>query len=113
MISPETHDKRSLTVIKRTILLGALATVAVTMISEVGALDITVRDVLALRTGDIIRLDNVRVNDPIVLKIGDRRKFLCRPGVVGNKLAVQVIKKLEDIDQTDFEELTTGAEEEI
>ena len=51
---------------------------------------ITVRDVLALRAGDIIRLDNTRVNDPMALKIGDRDKFLCRPGVVGNKLAVQV-----------------------
>jgi flagellar motor switch protein FliM len=105
--------RRGTTTENLNILRDRLATVAVTMITEIGALDITVRDVLAFRTGDIIRLDNVRVNDPMVLKIGDRRKFLCRPGVVGNKLAVQVIKKLEDIDQTDFEELTTGAEEEI
>jgi len=47
------------------------------------------------------------------LRIGERRKFLCRPGVLGNKMAVQVIKKLEDIDQADFEELTTGGEEEV
>ena len=105
--------RRGTTTENLNILRDRLATVAVTMISEVGAIDITVRDVLALRIGDIIRLANVRVNDPIVLKIGERKKFLCRPGVVGNKLAVQVIKKLEDIDQTDFEELTTGAEEEI
>jgi flagellar motor switch protein FliM len=76
-------------------------------------MDIKVRDVLALRVGDIIRLDSVRVNDPMTVRISERRKFLCRPGVLGNKMAVQVIKKLEDIDQADFEELTTSGEEEI
>ena len=81
--------------------------------AEIGCMDIKVRDVLALRSGDIIRLDSVRVNDPMTMRIGERKKFLCRPGVLGNKMAVQVIKKLEDIDQADFEELTTGGEEEV
>jgi flagellar motor switch protein FliM len=47
-----------------------------------------------------------------VLKIGDRRKFLCRPGVVGNKAAVQVLRKLEDIEQAEFEELVVDEGEE-
>jgi len=46
------------------------------------------------------------------LKVGDRKKFLCRPGVLGNKLAVQIVKKLEEIEQAEFEELATGLEEE-
>jgi flagellar motor switch protein FliM len=54
----------------------------------------------------------MRVRDPMMLKIGDRRKFLCRPGVVGNKIAVQVLKKLEDIEQAEFEELVTDEGEE-
>jgi flagellar motor switch protein FliM len=41
----------------------------------------------------------------MVLKIGNRRKFLCKPGQIGNKLAVQIIKQLEDIEQEEFEEL--------
>ena len=90
-----------------------MASVTVTLMAEIGAMDIKVRDVLALRVGDIIRLDSVRVNDPMTVRISERRKFLCRPGVLGNKMAVQVIKKLEDIDQADFEELTTSGEEEI
>jgi flagellar motor switch protein FliM len=93
------------------ILRERLATVAINVIAEIGNMDIRVRDVLALRRGDIIRLDSVRVSDPMVLKVGDRRKFTCRPGVLGNKMAVQVIRKLEDIDQTDFEELAMGVEE--
>ena len=95
------------------ILRDRLASVTVTLMAEIGAMDIKVRDVLALRVGDILRLDSVRVNDPMTVRISERRKFLCRPGVLGNKMAVQVIKKLEDIDQADFEELTTSGEEEV
>jgi len=104
--------RRGTTTENLNILRDRLATVIVTLTAEVGNMDIAVRDVLALRPGDIIRLDSVRVNDPMPLKVGDRKKFLCRPGALGNKLAVQIVKKLEEIEQAEFEELATGAEEE-
>jgi flagellar motor switch protein FliM len=104
--------RRGTTTENLNILRDRLATVAVTLSAEIGNMDITVRDVLALRPGDIIRLDSVRVADPMPLKVGDRKKFLCRPGVLGNKLAVQIVKKLEEIEQAEFEELATGLEEE-
>ena len=104
--------RRGTTTENLNILRSRLATVAVTLSAEIGNMDITVRDVLALRPGDIIRLDSVRVADPMPLKVGDRKKFLCRPGVLGNKLAVQIVKKLEEIEQAEFEELATGLEEE-
>ena len=104
--------RRGTTTENLNILRSRLATVAVTLTAEIGNMDITVRDVLALRPGDIIRLDSVRVADPMPLKVGDRKKFLCRPGVLGNKLAVQIVKKLEEIEQAEFEELATGLEEE-
>ncbi len=66
---------------------------------------------LSLRRGDVIRLQNVRLTDPMVLNIGNRQKFLCRPGVIGNKLAVQITKKLEEINQEEFEELAAEGEE--
>jgi flagellar motor switch protein FliM len=47
----------------------------------------------------------------MILKIGNRPKFQCKPGQVGNKMAVQIIKKLEDIEQEDFEELVVEGEE--
>jgi flagellar motor switch protein FliM len=31
---------------------------------------------------------------------------LCRPGVIGKKMAVQVIKKTAEFDQNEFEELS-------
>ena len=49
----------------------------------------------------------------MVMKIGNMSKYLCRPGVVGNKVAVQIIKQLEDIETSDVEELAAGAEEEL
>ncbi|NOY10069.1 MAG: flagellar motor switch protein FliM [Spirochaetes bacterium] len=104
--------RRGTTTENLNILRERLSTIEVTLIAEIGKINLTVRDVLSLRQGDIIRLDSVRVNDPLSLRIGDRQKFLCRPGVVGNKLAVQVIKKMEGLDEEEFEELAAEGEEE-
>ena len=87
-----------------------LSTVAINVLAEVGQMNLTVRDVLSLRPGDVVRLQNVRVGDPMVLKIGNRSKFYCRPGIVGNRVAVQITRKLEDITKDEFEELA-GEEE--
>jgi flagellar motor switch protein FliM len=104
--------RRGTTAENLNILRDRLTAVSVVLTAEVGNMDIPVREVLALRPGDIIRLDSVRVADPMPLKVGDRKKFLCRPGVLGNKLAVQIVKKLEEIEQAEFEELGAGLEEE-
>ncbi|MBN1698334.1 MAG: flagellar motor switch protein FliM [Spirochaetales bacterium] len=103
--------RRGTTTENLNILRERLSKIDVTITAEIGNIDLKVRDVLALRIGDVIRLYSVRVGDPMVLKIGNRRKFLCRPGLVGNKLAVQVTQKLEDAEKQDFEELSTEVEE--
>ena len=73
---------------------------------------VKVRSAAELTSGQPDDVVDVRVSDPMMLKIGDRRKFVCRPGVVGNKIAVQVLKKLEDIEQAEFEELVADEGEE-
>ena len=93
------------------ILKERLSTVEISVVAEIGSMNLTVRDVLALRVGDVIRLNNTRVGDPMVLKVGNREKFLCRPGVVGTKVAVQVVKRLEDVTKEEFEELAVEGEE--
>jgi flagellar motor switch protein FliM len=98
--------RRGTTTENLNILRDRLSTIEVSMVAEIGAMDLTVRDVLSLRAGDVIRLQDTRTSDPMVLKIGNRRKFLCKPGQIGNKLAVQIIEKLEEIEEEDFEELT-------
>jgi flagellar motor switch protein FliM len=49
----------------------------------------------------------------MTINIGNRKKFLCRPGVIGKKVAVQIVKKLEDIEQEEFEELASEGEENL
>lgn len=92
------------------ILKERLSSIEVLVIAEIGNMNLTVRDVLSLQSGDVIRLPNVSVRDSMVLKVGTRDKFLCRPGVVGNKAAVQITKKLEDVSKGEIEELTAEGE---
>jgi flagellar motor switch protein FliM len=98
--------RRGTTTENLNILRERLASIQVTIVAEIGKMDLTVRDVLSLRSGDVIRLQNTRTTDPMTLTVGARPKFLCKPGQIGNKLAVQITKRLEDVEHEEFEELT-------
>ncbi|TFG64887.1 MAG: flagellar motor switch protein FliM [Spirochaetales bacterium] len=103
--------RRGTTTENLNILRERLATVDIPVTAEIGKMDLTVRDVLGLAAGDIIRLTNARITDPMILKVGNKPKFFCRPGVVGNKMAIQISGKLEDIGKEEFEELAVEGEE--
>ena len=81
------------------------------MIAEIGSLDIKVKDVVNLKAGDFVRLPGVRYDGEIILKIGNRNKFRCKPGIVGKKMAVQITGLLEDNDRDKFDELQAEGEE--
>jgi len=72
------------------ILKKRLETVFVELKAVLGSMEISVRDVLKLQKGDIIKLDKTKISSDMELKIGNRKKFFVRPGVVGNRVAVQV-----------------------
>ncbi|GAB6390701.1 MAG: flagellar motor switch protein FliM [Treponematales bacterium] len=93
------------------ILKDKLAAVDVKMVAEIGRINVSIRDVLALQTGDVVRLYNTKVGDPYSLNVENKKKFLCRPGILGKKLAVQIIKKTAEIGQEDIEEFTSAGEE--
>ncbi|MDR0386776.1 MAG: flagellar motor switch protein FliM [Treponema sp.] len=103
--------RRGTTTENLNLLKDKLSTVDVNVVAEIGKIQISVRDVLSLRTGDIIRLDSVRVGDPFSLSVGNKRKFLCRPGVIGKKIAVQVIKKTAELEQNEFEDFAPEGED--
>ncbi len=88
-----------------------LSTVDMDVVAEIGSINLPIRDVLGLRTGDIIRLSNTRVGDPLTLSVGNRQKFLCQPGVIGKKMAVQVIGKIKQAESEEFEELSVEGDE--
>ncbi|MDR3356188.1 MAG: flagellar motor switch protein FliM [Spirochaetaceae bacterium] len=93
------------------ILKDKLVSVDVNVVAEIGTIQVPVRDVLSLQAGDVVRLYNVKVGDPLAVTIGGRQKFLCYPGVVGKKMAVQISKKTSNIEHDDFEELVSEGEE--
>lgn len=103
--------RRGATTENANILRDRLSSITVDVAAEIGRMELTVRDVLSLRRGDIIRLPDTRMDDPMTLKVGDKEKFQCKPGAIGKKLAVQITKKLEDVDQAEFEELAVEGEE--
>ncbi len=103
--------RRSSTTQYMGVLKEKLSTVEMDVVAEIGTINLPVRDVLNLRVGDVVRLSNVHVGDPFTLSVGNKKKFLCQAGVIGKKVAVQVIKKLADIEQEEFEELSVEGDE--
>jgi flagellar motor switch protein FliM len=92
------------------ILKKRLDTVRVNLIAELGSLDVTVREVLNLQKSDIIKLERNKVDDNMVLKIGNKPKFFARPGVVGSHMAVQITERVEShMDEEEmFKEIEGG-----
>ncbi len=88
-----------------------LSTVDMDIVAEIGSIHLPIRDVLALQKGDIVRLSNIRIGDPITLSVGNKQKFFCQPGVVGKKMAVQITGKIEENDTEEFEELSVEGDE--
>ncbi len=87
-----------------------ISDVEMALVAEIGSLNVPIRDVVGLRVGDVVRLVNTKITDPLTLAIGNKKKFYCQPGVVGKKMAIQVIGKIEEEDKEDFEELSTANE---
>ncbi|MGI5172197.1 flagellar motor switch protein FliM [Treponema sp. OMZ 840] len=88
-----------------------LSSVDMDVVAEIGSIDLPIRDVLTLKVGDIVRLSNIRVGDPLTLNVGNKKKFYCQPGVIGKKMAVQVIGKIDQAETEEFEELSVEGEE--
>lgn len=88
-----------------------LTTVDMDVIADFGSINLPIRDVLSLRVGDVIRLSNIKVGDPLSLSVGNEKKFYCQPGVVGKKMAIQITGKIEDVESDEFEELSVEGDE--
>lgn len=58
---------------------------------------ITVADLIALNVGDVIPLQR-GINDTLDAIIGQKTKYLVKPGVYGNRVSVQIVKVIEEGD---------------
>lgn len=64
-----------------------------TVSAELGSSELSIQDFLQLHAGDVIRLDS-SIDKPLVVKIGDKPKFIGQPGKLNKKIAVQIIDHL-------------------
>ena len=90
-----------------------LADVEMELVADIGSINVPIRDVLSLRTGDVIRLNTIKVGEPLTLSVGSKKKFYCQPGVVGKKVAVQIIEKIDEHETENFEELTPEGDDNL
>ena len=63
------------------------------LIAYLGEAELTIRDLLDVKPGDVIRLDNLK-DDLITVNVGNRNKFLASPGRSGNQKAIKIAQLL-------------------
>lgn len=68
--------------------------------TELGKGSMSVEDFLYLQVGDVISLDR-KIDDPLLVKVGDIPKFTAQPGHLRNRMAVQIIDILNGGDEDD------------
>lgn len=71
-----------------------------TMIAELGTGQLTIEDFLYLQLGDVISL-NRKIDDPLIVKVGEIPKFTAQPGHLRSQMAVQIIEPLIGGDEDD------------
>ncbi|KPU28208.1 flagellar motor switch protein FliM [Caloranaerobacter sp. TR13] len=76
--------------------------VKVPLIAEIGSTMITVKDLLDLRVGDVIKLNKTR-NSELDIKVGSKTKFYGVPGTKNNKMAVKITRVKKDGEDIDDE----------
>ena len=65
------------------------------IIVELGQTQLSLRDILSLEKGDIVRLDN-RLDELLEVTIGDSNKFLAKPGIFRNHKSVKIISEIKE-----------------
>lgn len=72
------------------------------VIAELGKSVITVEDLLALKVGDVLKL-NTKIDSEIEVSIGSKRKYAARPGTLDGKKSVKVTRQLKEEDLIETE----------
>jgi flagellar motor switch protein FliM len=72
-----------------------MSTTSLPLVAELGHSTISLYDLLNLKVGDAIRLNN-RINEEVEVRIAGRKKFAARPGSVEGKKSVKIVRLLND-----------------
>ena len=68
--------------------------------TELGKGSMSVEEFLYLQIGDVISLDR-KIDDALIVKVGDIPKFTAQPGNLRNRMAIQIIDRLNGGDEDD------------
>ncbi|MCS7176632.1 MAG: FliM/FliN family flagellar motor switch protein [Candidatus Kapabacteria bacterium] len=85
---PEQQQANSATI------LGHLLTLPLQVAVQLGTATITVKELLQLRVGDVLRLDT-QTTDLLMLFIQEQPKLWVRPGSVTGRRAVQIVRPID------------------
>lgn len=83
-------DEKSIQKVKK-----GLEKVTIPVVAELGIVNISLNDVMQLQIGDVVKLQ-IGINDDLILRVGGKAKYTCRPGVIGSKIGVQITKVIEE-----------------
>jgi flagellar motor switch protein FliM len=89
------RQQSNLTMEEHSTILKKLSYARVPIQVTLAGTQITVRDLIDLSVGDVIRLDRGS-NDDLLLCVNQRPKFFCRPGRVRDKIAICVNEAVAD-----------------
>lgn len=93
-LSYSTRLSREAAAINRALIERVLMRTTLPVTAYLGGSKLSVRDLLSLRKGDILQLDNL-VSGYAAVNAGDKKKFYAKPGRVGDKSAVQIVSCIE------------------
>jgi flagellar motor switch protein FliM len=88
-----TGSQRSAAEDTRLSLIDPLKQAPVPLIAELGRTRMSLREILRLASGDIIRLDTAADGD-LPIRVGARVKFVGRPGIVNRNLGIRITQVL-------------------
>lgn len=60
-----------------------------------GNTKITLKDFMALKPGDVVKLEN-KIHDDLIVKINGTKKFFARPGTIKNKVCVKITDRYDE-----------------
>lgn len=80
---------------------GRLSRAPVPVVAVLGYAPVSMGDLYGLKVGDVLKL-NEAITAESTLFVANRPKFKCRPGMVGQKVGVQLTRPVEDVYSDDL-----------
>ena len=83
---------------EKKVMIKKLNPTSVNVAVQFGTAEITTKELLDLRVGDVIKLDN-KINEEVIVKINDENKFFARPGTLKNSVCVRITDRYNALKQ--------------